>query len=389
MKGEEAMYDTMTLNQGLRRLKKRDLVIIGQNQGIDAPSTLKKEDLIMALNDLLPKKFAEEIIYFLPNELMVYSDGFRKMFDGLDHKQLEESLNKMQDDNLIPDLFGDMDEHSSMEDIFQSFDLMKDMVLDDESDSLNYLVNNGYAFLSEKDNTSTVKLPLELKDVFAKTMEERGDEVFDYQSLQVYIFSLTNLYGVCSYHQLHKVFKKLTGSPLTLKKVKDYVLAYSGKSRLYEVTDNYFYTNVLEYEEFETIVDSDLQRDYYFPTEEELSAYGYGFFGQKAIEIYNELRKGILTHSKIEDIVNEELVSYAEAMELEDGGILEAYETIFDEVMFYAKMGYGLYDFIKTLNRVFIKFDTLNDMNRAFSLYNELQEITRKWPLKGALYSEL
>ena len=383
------MYKTTTLKQGLRKLKKRELVILGENHGIDAPSKLKKEELIMALNDLLPKKFAEEIMYFSPNELMLYSDSFRQMFDGFDQNQLKESLEYMKDDGLFPDLLGDMDNNDSMEMMFQAFDLMKNMVMEDNIDSLNFLINMGYAFPSTKDFYTTVKLPVELKEVFKNTLKERGEEVFDYQTLQLYIFSLTNLYGVCSYHQLHKVYKKITGSPLTLKKVRDYVLKFSEKISLCEAADNYFYNNVLDEEEFELIVDSDLNRDYYFPTEEELSAYGYSFFRPKALKIYNELKEIVLEHSKIEDIDNEEFISYKEALDWDYDMEVAAYDRILDEVMFSAKMGYGLYGFIKILDNELCKFDSLKDMNRAFSLYHKLQETTRKWPLKGALYSEL
>ena len=383
------MFDTTTLKQGLRSLKKGDLAILGENHGIASPYKMKKEDLIIALNDLLPKKFAEELIYFSSNELMLYSDGFRQMFAGLDHDLLKQSLDKMKDDKLIPDVLGDMNNNVSLEEVFQTFDLMKKMVVEDDIDSLNYLINMGYAFPFTKDFYTTLKLPLELKEVFKNSLEERGDEIFDYQSLQLYIFSLTNLYGVCSYHQLHKVFKKLTGSSLSLKKVRAYALKFSEKSDLCEATDNYLYNNVLKEEEFELIVDSDLNRDYYFPTEGELSAYGYGFFGPQAIKIYQELKETILNHSKIEDLLNEEFLSYADALEWEDDIVEEAYDGILDEVMFYAKMGYGLFDLIKLLDNQLCKFDSLKDMNHAFSLYRQLQETARKWTLKGALFSEL
>ena len=383
------MFDTTTLKQGLRSLKKGDLAILGENHGIASPYKMKKEDLIIALNDLLPKKFAEELIYFSSNELMLYSDGFRQMFAGYDHDLLKQSLDKMKDDKLIPDVLGDMNNNVSLEEVFQTFDLMKKMVVEDDIDSLNYLINMGYAFPFTKDFYTTLKLPLELKEVFKNSLEERGDEIFDYQSLQLYIFSLTNLYGVCSYHQLHKVFKKLTGSSLSLKKVRAYALKFSEKSDLCEATDNYLYNNVLKEEEFELIVDSDLKRDYYFPTEGELSAYGYGFFGPQAIKIYQELKETILNHSKIEDLLNEEFLSYADALEWEDDIVEEAYDGILDEVMFYAKMGYGLFDLIKLLDNQLCKFDSLKDMNHAFSLYRQLQETARKWTLKGALFSEL
>ena len=388
MKGEDEMYDKTTLKQGLRKLKKRDLAILGQNHGIASVYKMKKEDLISALNDLLPKRFAEDIICFSSNELMLFSDGFRQMLEGLDHDQLKQSLDQMKDENLIPDVFGDMNDNFSEEDVFKIFDVMKKMVVDDDINHLDYLINMGYVFPVIKDHYTTVKLPSELKEVFKNTMEERGDEIFDYQSLQLYIISLINLYGVCSYHQLHKVYKKLTGSSLTLKKVRDYVLKFSKKFVFCEATENYLYNSVLKEEEYEMIVDSDLNRAYYFPTEAELSAYGYGFFRPEAMKIYEELKETILNHSKIEDVVEEEFVSYADALELEDENILDSFEFILDEIMFSAKMGYGLYDLIKVLDNEVCKFDSLKDMNHAYSLYLQLQETARKWTLKGALFSE-
>src|SRR6056297_1340587 len=122
MKGEDEMYDKTTLKQGLRKLKKRDLAILGQNHGIASVYKMKKEDLISALNDLLPKRFAEDIICFSSNELMLYSDGFRQMLEGLDHDQLKQSLDQMKDENLIPDVFGDMNDNFSEEDVFKIFD---------------------------------------------------------------------------------------------------------------------------------------------------------------------------------------------------------------------------------------------------------------------------
>ena len=383
------MYETTTLKQGLRNLKKKDLVTLGKNHGIDAPYKMKKEDLVMVFNDLIPERFIEEIFYFSPNELMVYSDDFSKMFGDLDQTQVRESLQKVKDDILIPNLPGKSNEDVSMEEVYQTFDLIKKMIMNEDVDNLNYLINMGYALLSRKDKNSTFKIPSELKEVFLTIMEKRGNELLDYQSLQMHIVSLLNLYGVCSYHQLHKMHKKRTGSPLTLEKVIMYVVKLSEQRPLCQTTLDYFYNDALHHEEFKTIIDSDLNRDYYIPTEEELTAYSYAFFRPKAAKNYQELKEIILNHSKTLGPINEDLVSYSEALKWKDGPILKAYEKVLDAVLFYGKMGYGLYDFISILDQEYFKFNTLNQMNRAYSLYLEFQENTRKWPLKGALYSEL
>jgi len=389
MKGAGRMKNETTLKQALRSLKKKDLVNLGKNHGIDAPYKLKKEDLVMVLKELLPKKYTEELYYFLPNELMLYSDEFIRVFHTLDHTRLRASLQKAMDDGFITGSLSDSNKDFSPEDVIKLFEVMVKMALGKDIVRLRYLINMGYAFLTPKDNYSTVKLPSELKEVLFRTMKERGDELLDYQSLQSYILSLTNLYGVCSYHQLHKMHKTKKGSSLTLKKARDYVLKFSEKRPFCVATDNYLYSSNLNHEEFKTIVRSTLNRDYYNPTKEELPTYKYRFFGPEAIKIYDELKELFLNHSKTVDPLNEELVSYSEALESKDNDILAAYEKVLNGVMFYAKMGFGLYDFVNILDREFFKFNSLAEMNRAYSLYLDLQKHTRKWPLKGALYSEL
>src|SRR6056297_3199264 len=101
MKGAGRMKNETTLKQALRSLKKKDLVNLGKNHGIDAPYKLKKEDLVMVLKELLPKKYTEELYYFFPNELMLYSDEFIRVFHTLDHTRLRASLQKAMDDGFI------------------------------------------------------------------------------------------------------------------------------------------------------------------------------------------------------------------------------------------------------------------------------------------------
>src|SRR6056297_759222 len=111
------------------------------------------------------------------------------VFHSLDHTRLRASLQKAMDDGFITGSLSDSNKDFSPEDVIKLFEVMVKMVLGKDIVRLRYLINMGYAFLTPKDNYSTVKLPSELKEVLFRTMKERGDELLDYQSLQSYILS--------------------------------------------------------------------------------------------------------------------------------------------------------------------------------------------------------
>ena len=383
------MKKTTTLKQGLKSLLKDDLLVIAENQRIKFPSNMKKNDMINVLSEILPTNFGEDLIYFSPNELMIYSGGFKEIFKGIDFDTIRDAVQNEQEQFDIPDMIDATGKNISLEEVFDSVDVLQKSLTEYDVDELNRLIAYGYLFASEKDNIPTFQVPSELQAVLTKKLETNKDELFDYQSLQTLLISLTNLYGVCSYHQLHKVFKHFNGSTLSLKKVRDYCLKYSENNYFIEAEDHYLYNSMLKPEDFEIIVDSDLKRDYYFPNEEDLKAYGYNVFSPQGLEIFKDLMEFILYHSKTEDILNDECLSYEEALKMGNNEVVKIYDDILDEILFCAKMGYGLYDFIKILNKSFFKFDSLPSMNAAYSTYLELLENTRKWPLKGFLYSEL
>jgi hypothetical protein len=210
----------------------------------------------------------------------------------------------------------------------------------------------------------------------------------DYQTLQMYVAALTNLYGVCTYNQLHKVFKKYTGSKLSLKKVKDYITEFSNYSDVFATTSNYFFSSSLKAETYMMIVNSDLKRRYYMPTEDEINYYAFVPFGPEVELVVENIRKIILERTAVYDDLNDELITYEEALGHDEDITLD-YEDLMDDLVYSARLGIGLLPIMERFDLMQCRFDSLKDMNNFYKSYLELEKKTRKWTLKGALYSEL
>jgi len=376
-KKTNAVGKNLSLKQGLSNLLKDELVFLAKHQGITEPNKIKKADLIKLLGQIIPQKFVEDMIYLTPEEVLVFTNGFKGLFPGIDIDEMLLESKKEKDLDI------------SLNEMLETLDQIQDEILNKSPRIVDYLIDKGYVFFKGKYYDGGIEVPQEIKTIYLKEFQNRGKELNVYRMLQMYILAMINLYGVCTYNQLHKVFNKHSGSKLSLKKIKDYVVKFAEKSIYYKAEDNYFYTTDLGKADYETIVDSDLKRDYYFPSEEEIMFYGCSLSVPEAEDIYNNMTQIILEKTRIVDLNSHELISYEDAVDLETEEILDEYDFILSELVIYAKMGKGLYDLIDTLDLSMCKFTNLKDMNQLYVLFLDLLEKTRKWPLKGALYSDL
>ncbi len=363
------------LKQKLGELRKPELVFLAKNQGIKGFEKLKKDELVNVLEKILPQKFEEELIYFTKEELMVFSGGFKNMLEEIDVNDL---LKDVQKDLDFP-----------MEELMENMDFLEDKMLDMNEDIVRMLINKGYIFFRGKYVDDGFDIPEEIKETYLNGMEKMGDTLLNYQAIQTYVAALANLYGVCTYSQLHKVFKKHIDSKASLKKIKDYTMKYIERSDFIEADENYFYTVALDKEEVRIIVESDLKRSYYFPTEDEMSIYNYELCGSQAQETFAEIVNYLIAHTRIEDLQTQEMTSYQESLLMEKEHITNNYENLMDDIIISARMGKGLFGLIESLDLAMCKAVSLKDLNTLYALYLELETKTRKWPLKGAFLSEL
>jgi hypothetical protein len=364
-----------TLKENLNVLTKKQLEIMANHHRIENPKKIKKADLIDILEELIQRHFSEDMFFFTDYQMILFTHSLRKdLIDFGEEKGLEKAF-----DDIFP----------NKQTFEEDFEKLKTAIIENEPKKISDLVSFGYLFVKGEFFKDGFEQPTELTAIAIKTIAERGVELIGYQALQNYIVSLCNLYGVSSYKQLHKVFKKHSGSSMSLKQVKDYTLKLSERSDFFIADDNYFYTILLERDEYELIVESDLSRDYYFPTFDEITTYAELRFPESIQKLFLEMKDILLDKTIIDDMALDEGISFEEAIETENYEIVADFMELSEKLLAFSKMGNGVYAVAKELDYYECRFKNLKELNKFYKIYHELQNKTRKWLLKGHLYSEL
>jgi len=377
--GEISMEHTMTIKQCLETLSKEELVDLGENQGLDSPKKLKKAHLIKHLSQVIPSKFEENVQYLTPEELKVFTGEHEAIDKKTSFRIGKEDSGDEDDDFSIPDLLEDMESGVPMDDFFDALDQVQEEMFSNIPQWLSYLINNGYAFLTE-DEQPSIQVPSEIFDVYTKQTKENSN-VFSFQH---YLFASVNLYGVCSYQHLHKLYTEHTASDISLKDIRNHVTRFVEKRQKLNANKAYFYHPLLQAEDLVPLINSDIET-YYMPNRKEINTYSIQLFGTGALERYNQLKDLLLTKTKIEETLTGMLIGYEDALEEDAIDILYDYEEIVDYLPYCLKMGKEPNQYIQKLDQLSIRFEGDNDRSTLQSLYLQTLEKTRKWSLKGAL----
>ncbi len=381
--GDDHVDNKMTLKQFLETLSKDDLVDLAKNQGLDSPKKLKKNQLVKHLTERIPSKFVEDCQFLTPDEMKVFTGEYEEIDVNNSFKIGKEENEYEDDDFSIPDLLEDMEAGMPMDDFFDALDEVQEEMASNTPEWLSYLINHGYAFLTE-DEEAPIQIPSEIYDIYIKKTKEKLVQELDYQTLQKVLFASINLYGVCSYEQLHKLYTEYIDSETPLESIRNYVTRFIEKRKKLNANKDYFYHPLLQVEDLVPLINSDIET-YHLPTREEINTYSTQLFGQQAMEPHNELKDLLLTKTKIEETLTGMLIGYEDAIDEDGLDILYDYEEIEDYLPYCLKMGKDPNHFSKKLDQLSIRFTSANDKKKAYHLYLQALENTRKWPLKGAL----
>lgn len=360
------------LKDALKDSLKDNLIIIAQNHDLQNPNKLKKDELVRRLEQKIQEHFLEELIYLTSEQMLLFCRTSRDtVFDFVHNDSMtEEQKDKLSNLRLsIENLISNPEE-----------------LLNTNPPEMAYLASKGYIFIEEKEFGEVIQVPEELKDLYMKSVQEKGLTLLNYQNLQHYITALTNLYGVCSYHQLHQVFKKYNGSHLSFKNLKDYTLAFSDRSNAFIAEENYFYFTQLDEDEAALFFEYDLKMPYYFPTKRDIAVYAVDLFCLEARQVFNRLSDILLKKTCISKGFSVVSVDYSEAIAQQDEEILDSYDEMLADILFASRMGKGLYEVLSILDFSDCKFKQVSATDEFYATYLELLEKTRKWPLKGNLY---
>jgi len=366
--------EKFSLEDGLNGALKNDLVIIARNHELKNPHKIKKDELIQQLLPIIQRDFLAEIFFFSVEQMILFyptSKDIQSDVDNDDSMTVEKKRNFSKITQFIDNILSNPKE-----------------MMQRHPDEIAYLSSKGYVFIEKKGIDELIQVPEELKEILLLMLMENGRVFFDFQKLQDYIIALVRLYGVCSYSQLHQVFRKHTGSNLTLKNIKDYTMSLSERDDEFEAEENYFYLMLLDDEESSLIFDYDLKKPYYFPTEKEILNYSVDIFCPEAKRVFNRLSEIFLKKTCISRHFSVVSIDFSEAIEQQNEEIMDDYDQMLGDILFASKTGKGLFEVLQILDFSDCKFKQISDLDEFYATYLELLEKTRKWPLKGNLYSD-
>jgi len=364
-RGGRLLEPSMTLKQCLKNYPKHILRTLGSFLGLDFPEKLKKVHLVKHLNKQILSNFREDFIFLTNDDLKTYTLEFAAKTKNSEIKTKNEG-----DDSALDDFY----------------DIMHEMNNDTPSeiiDNLSFLIKKGY-IIDNIRSVPPVIVPSDLREiVIQRTKNIQG---VDYHQLQDYIFIALNLYGYCTYQQLHDMLHHYTEAVIPLDIIRDYTMKFAEKRGAIRAQEDSFYDVILYAWELDKLIKSD-QKTYYFPTREELTIYSRKLFPPQAMALYDQLM-AIIEQKTKNTLSTSSPISYQEAVEGNRDTALDAYSEIFEYIALGAKMGFDLNAFTVNRNDREIVFNSPEDEEKANALYLELLKQTRKWPLKGFLYSE-
>jgi len=364
-----------SLHKLLSGMLKRELVIIARNHMIDKPNKMKKAQLVDTLKVVIPNHFASEFPFFTPDQIILMMGS------------IENNQERFESEGISLETFTEQIPY--IKSLNTDLASVRKNLIQNQPGSVLELRSFGYLFLKGDPMTDGLCMPAEIQTVLIMHLQQNGDKIMDYQLLQVYIVALSNLYGYLSFKQLHKIFKKYSGSGLPFEEIQEYIEKLAERSYDISTDVKYFYTNDLDTVEYEVMANFDVARDYYFPTPDEIITYAESRCCSQAMETLKKIETLILNKTVIEDVFGEKSFTFTEAMQNDHKEILDDYAAIVDQILILSKMGEGLYQLLATLDYYSCQFDRKNDLKRCCQLFLELQQKTRIWPLKGHRYSDL
>jgi hypothetical protein len=236
---------------------------------------------------MIQAKFSEEFIYLTSDQLLLFGGNMR------------DTLFNFEPDMIMTE--SQKAEISDLKDSIAKLFFNKEDLIKSQPEAVDWLAGKGYVFVQQKGSSVEILVPEELK---------------------VY------------YKQLQQVFKKHTDSRLTLKAIKEYVIAFSERCEHFEAGEDYFSTSLLDDHDYGLIVDSDLKARYYFLTEEEIVAYANSNdYSLDAKEIFADLEMKLLNDTVIADYPSKESISFTDAVKSGDEDVVDAYNDILEKIL--------------------------------------------------------
>ena len=186
-----------------------------------------------------------------------------------------------------------------------------------------------------------------------------------------YTIALTNLYGMVHKDKVLEIYNMHNKDQISLADVEEQLVNPSERLEdafIYPYQDYFVHEAILEFDEFDLMLEKKVNKPYYIPKKNELLKYLDEYYFEKSKE-YNALLKYV--RSKF--------------FKEEEGKA----ESICEDIQGSCQFGLDIQDIFDTFNNYGIDFVDINQVNEVMQLVMDLSNNTRIWENNGHTPKEI
>ena len=189
--------------------------------------------------------------------------------------------------------------------------------------------------------------------------------------LTEYIIALSNLYGMIQKDILVEIYNTQNEEPISLGEVEAYLEnppPELKKGHTYPHKDYFVHETILEFDEFESMLEKKGDKPFYVPAKEELLRYTDDFYFEKTTQykvFYDYVRKNLL------------------------GGDGVKAQELCEEIRDALELDLGMSSVSKALERADVVFDNEQQVNEMMRLMMDMSNHIRRWEHNGNTPQEI
>jgi hypothetical protein len=311
-----------SLEGNLNHFTKKDLLELGEDLGLQIPSSQKKGEVVQAVAQQIEGEFSKLLPYFPVKNL-----EFLARFRGKGSVKINPNKLSFHD--------------------------------------ISHLQNFGFIFLYKGGSAFTLVTPTELIDkleILSDLNFWKGAELN--QRIDAYAIALTNLYGVLDIDQFAIVWNRFESETLTPAMIQDELHALGRVQYYWWILDELVISSYFKsIDEVELFLDNVKQVAYYAPSREDLITY-------------------FKTPYDDQSPAASAMIEFLSGYRLPAG---EQIEELMGEISDACIMGERMQDVFNLLNEYGLLFNEMEEIDRFTELFAQMNQSCRKWELRGHL----
>jgi len=331
-----------SINFNLQQITKKQLLEIGQAHGLDVKQSMKKEEIVDEVGNVLEEHFKHDMDYFLICDYLFYT-------------------------SIIVNYYADWYENDMIE-YLKEDPLSKSYKLKHKDGQM--LFQRGYILLiTGRDKQQHIILHKPLNDILLSNVDEAALKAVNNEKVDFFMTALANLYGCYSLTQFLHIWNKYNQKEkMAEKKAVDFCKEMNKREVHYWFDGEYIVHRLISEFEVDELLEQTANKPYYTPTMDEIEIYAHQLIDEttpayKQLAAFFNTYKGGLNPKATEEMIFRMATAF--------------------------KFNSGPSDLFKILNSMHYNFEGEKTLAEFNDMLNYSNNNIRKWVNRGATPKEL